>query len=39
MTVWHWETEEESGKLLGKVATHQVTRKILQSINRGSSGD
>jgi hypothetical protein len=27
MTVWHWETEAESGKLLGKVATHQVTLK------------
>ena len=25
MTVWNWETEEESGKLIGKVATHQVS--------------
>ena len=28
MTVWNWETEEESGKLLGKVATHQESFNI-----------
>ncbi len=30
MTVWNWETEEESGKLLGKVATHQASVNIVQ---------
>ena len=27
MTVWSWQSEEESGKLLGKVATHQVINR------------
>ena len=32
MTVWNWETEEESGKLLGKVATHQESFKIFYNL-------